>query len=337
MKLKNIYTILAATMVGLMGVSSCDNYLGIDDDRDNCGYDFNLTYRVNLDTNKDEEIENWLYAPADMYVRAALQKEWDDIFRAYSKDLITSFFKLDEDHLDKQENYNDFESKEKSYMIFLDYKRYRNITIANTGQENAMTLSVGDNSKSVKLQANGGEIMQNQHVGVFTGRADIEAGVTESNAYVVNLYQVNCAAALVLDTLGAKIDNARIEILGMANAFNVADSTFFYSENTIVEGRLLNVSGSDNKRICYYTLSLPSRDQALKVGDPIWRMNVYVTLPDGTITKNELEVYSRLRAGFVKIIKAKVQPNGVLEITDTDVGASFKLDWKSGSEFTPDL
>ncbi len=337
MKAKNIFTILAITMAGTTLLCSCDNYLGIDDDRDDCGYDFNLTYRVNLNTNKDEEIENKLYAPADTYVRAALQKEWDNIFRAYSKDLNISFFKLPEDNLEKQENYNDFDSHEKSYMIFLDHKLYNNIAIGNAGQETAMTLTTGDNSKSVRLQVNGATAMQNQYVGVFTGRERLEAGLTEKNNHIVNLYQVNCAAALVLDTLDAQINSARIEVQGMAEAFNVADSTFIFKDDAIVEGRQISVSGADNHRLCYYTLNFPSHDQAQKEGDPVWRMNVYVSLPDGTTTKNELSVYARLRAGFCKIIKARALPNGALEITDTDVGASFKLDWNPGSEFNPSL
>ena len=337
MKVKFIYTFLAASVVGLAGICSCDNYLGIDDDRDDCGYDFNLTYRLNLNTNKDEEISSKLYSPADTYVRAALQSEWDNIFRAYSKDLSLSFFKMTEDIITKQETHNDFESNEKSYQIFLDNKHNRNLALGNTGQEPAITTTIGDNSKSARLQANGSTTMENQHVGLFTGRANLEAGENENNSYLVNLYQTNSSAALVLDTLDAQITNARIEVLDMASSFNISDSIYTYTDNTIVEGRQLNITGNDNHRLCYYAVCFPSRDQALTDGAPFWRMNVYVSLPNGTITKNELKVYARLRAGHVKIIKAKAYPNGTLEITDAEVGASITLDWKPGGEYNPDL
>ena len=335
MKVKNIFTTLAAALVGMAAVCSCDNYLGIDDDRDDCGYDFNITYRVNLDTNKDEEISNKLYAPADAFVRAALQSEWNNIFRAYSKDLNLSFYKMTEDVLDKQETYNDFDSNEKSYTIFLDNKKYRHLALGNTGQETAVTTTVGDNSTSSKLQSKGGLSMENQHVGLFTGRADLEAGVTKDNNYIVNLYQANSSAALVLDTIDAQIVSVRMEMEGMASTFNIADSTYTYNDASIVEGRQLNISAADSYRLCYYAVSFPSHDKAQSTDEPVWRMNVYVELPDGTTTKNELKVYSRLRAGYVKIIKAKVYPDGALEITDADIGASVMLDWKEGGTYNP--
>ena len=319
----------------MAAVCSCDNYLGIDDDRDDCGYDFNITYRVNLDTNKDEEISNKLYAPADAFVRAALQSEWNNIFRAYSKDLNLSFYKMTEDNLDKQETYNDFDSNEKSYTIFLDNKLYRHLALGNTGQETAVTTTVGNNSASSKLLSNGGAYMANQHVGLFTGRADLEAGVTKDNSYLVNLYQANSSAALVLDTLGAQIVGVSMDLEGMASAFNISDSTYSFTDGAIVNGRQLDVTAPGNYRLCSYAVCFPSRDKALSTDEPVWKMNVYVTLPDGTTTKNELKVYSRLRAGYVKIIKAKVYPNGALEITDADIGASVMLDWKEGGTYNP--
>ena len=337
MKVKNIFTTLAAALVGLAAVCSCDNYLGIDDDRDDCGYDFNITYRVNLNTNKDEEISNKLYAPADAYVRAALQKEWDNIFRAYSKDLNLSFFKQTEDYLDKQETYNDFDSNEKSYTIFLDYKKYRHLALGNTGQEEAVTTNLAEKSTAAQLVAKGSKSMENQHVGLFTGRADLEAGVTKDNNYLVNLYQANSSAALVLDTIDAQISGVRMELEDMASVFNISDSTYSYTNGAIVAGRQLDISATENHRLCYYAVCFPSRDTATSDDKAVWRMNVYVELPDGTTTKNELKVYSRLRAGYVKIIKAKVYPNGALEITDAEVGASVMLDWKEGGSYNPDL
>ena len=83
MKVKSLFTCLAAILLTVVTAASCDNYLGIDDDLDDCGYNYNITYRLNLITNMDEEIDYVLYAPADAYVKEALRTEWGKIFREY--------------------------------------------------------------------------------------------------------------------------------------------------------------------------------------------------------------------------------------------------------------
>jgi hypothetical protein len=334
MKVKSLFTCLAVILLTVVSVCSCDNYLGIDDDLDDCGYNYNITYRLNLITNMDEEIDYVLYAPADAYVKEALRTEWGKIFREYGNDLNLSFYHGAQNDRAFEETHQ-MNAREASYTIYLEEKTYRNLAIANVGQDPAVESDNMDNATTATLQTAGGEAMQSHTAGIFTGRADLNA-TAQDNDFLVNLYIANSAAAIVVDTTGYDVKDIRIAIDDMAESFNANDSTYNHTARKYVVGKQLAVDNPDNKRVCLYGVCFPSPDRMLGSSE-LWHMRVYVTLANGSVTENVLSIHTPLKAGFTKILKSNITENGVLEMVDTQVGVSFTLDWKEGGSYNPGL
>ena len=84
--------------------------------------------------------------------------------------------------------------------------------------------------------------------------------------------------------------------------------------------------------MCYTAVAFPSSEAADKDGN-FWQMKVYVQLPNGKITESVLSVTNPLRAGTLKVIKAKMQDDGsVLPQANTQVSAIVTIDRKKGGE-----
>ena len=66
-------------------------------------------------------------------------------------------------------------------------------------------------------------------------------------------------------------------------------------------------------------------------------MDIYADMPNGSITKTVLTLSEALKAGDIKVIRVKVNDDGGISTTDSNVGASVTLDWKKGGEYNPDL
>ena len=71
--------------------------------------------------------------------------------------------------------------------------------------------------------------------------------------------------------------------------------------------------------------------------DSYWTIQLYVTLPDGSITENLLYVREPLKAGELKVVKVRLKEQGEVEAVSVDVGVSVTLDWKPGGEYHPEL
>ena len=68
----------------------------------------------------------------------------------------------------------------------------------------------------------------------------------------------------------------------------------------------------------------------MEAADALWELHIYVTTASGSVTENILYVKSPLRAGQLKVIKARAFTNGSLESEDTSVAVSVRLDWSEG-------
>jgi hypothetical protein len=71
--------------------------------------------------------------------------------------------------------------------------------------------------------------------------------------------------------------------------------------------------------------------------EPLWEWRLYVRTADGTVTESLLKVLTPLRAGQLKILKAKVFDTGIVTVDDPTVGVSVTLDWHQGSSHEIEL
>ena len=175
--------------------------------------------------------------------------------------------------------------------------------------------------------------------GVFSARAHMDIKEGEDQRFNVNLYMANCAASLVLDTLGSKVKDIKVYAAGFATAFDVADSMYRFQHTPVIRADKIEVT-EPGSEVCFATVNFPSRVPELKaVGneETFWQFRVYCTLPDGTITETKLSVKHPLLPAKLDILKAKVYGNGALEPGDHTVGVDVNIDWRPGMDHEIDM
>lgn len=325
--LKNISLWLCLLLTGSLTSCICDT---IKEDLDDCGKDFTINYTLRLVTNIETELNTVLSTEADQDIADALREALTDhIFREFAEDVNLSFYNTSGNQELLQQEEHMMNAGEASYTIYLPARDYTHLAVANIAGAQTVTLQGDDRCPDSKLVQQRGDTIDSHATGIFTARVPMDVVSNENQDFLVPLYMANCAAAIVIDTTGVCARDVRTYINNVGDAFNVNDSTYNYSSNSIIRMNGVTLP-ADSKKICNYGVCFPSTD------DGKWEIRSYVTLDDGTITETILTIDTPLQAGQLKIIKVKLNNDGSLTpTTDSEVGVSVTLDWNSGNIYNP--
>lgn len=315
--------LVAATML----LSSCSI---IDEDLDDCGINNKIVYRLKLITNIQTELDQQLGSADERPVANALRQSLNGIFTDMAHDIDLSFYNTD--NIREKHEQHIMNASQAEYVVYLPERDYRNLAVANITNATNVTLESDDNTPTtMKLLQQQGDTIDSHTTGMFTARKTIEVcNCTES--FNVELYMANSCAALVVDTAGVGIRGMKVLTQDFATSFAVSDSTYAYQANPLI--RSVEVPTNGQPYTCHYAVSFPSR-HTRSYG--LFRIKAYVTLPDGTTTENIITVEQPLLAGYLKIIKMKMKPNGSLTPLSQDVGVSVTLNWKQGGTYEPEV
>ena len=302
----------------------------IDENLDDCGVNNKMVYRLKLITNIQTELDEQLSSPEEQHVADALKESLKTIFTDKAHDIDLSFYNSDNTREKHEQHIMDASQAE--YVVYLPERDYRNLAVANMADATNVRLESDDYTPStMKLQQQQGDTIDSHSTGMFTARKIIEVcNCTES--FNVELYMANSCAALVVDTAGVGIRGMKVLTQDFATSFAVSDSTYAYQANPLI--RSVEVPTNGQPYTCHYAVSFPSRHTR---SDGLFRIKAYVTLPDGTTTENIITVEQPLMAGYLKIIKMKMKPNGSLTPLSQDVGVSVTLNWKQGGTYEPEI
>ena len=320
----------AALVVGLAACSS------IDEDLSDCGKQYEMEYELQLVTNLETELDNQLTTQTEQRVADALRNHLANIFTDFARDVDLSFYDTGKEasllHYENQP----MNDSEKSYTLFLPARDYRHLALANLQNNSWVSVTDGDNRDTQTLVQKQGETIESHETGIFTARADLEVQDDKDQAFHVDLYMSNSAAALVIDNPdGVEVKDIKVYATGFATEFNVNDSTYTFVDNPpLVHAQQVD-TGTDDM-LCFCSVNFPSRDQA-EGDEPLWQFIVYVTLADGSVIKSVLDVKEPLQAGQIKVVKAQLQADGSLQPVSAEVGVSITLDWKEGGSYNSDL
>ena len=319
----------------------------IDEDNSDCGLDNKIVYRLKLRTNIQTELETQLGTEEERPVAQALSSSLSGIFTDWAHDISLSFYDTD-DKLYKTEKHT-MDASQAEYVVYLPERDYRNLVVANIAEAENIRPLDDTHPDDMKLQYdNLTDTLDSHTTALFTARQVIEVcGCTET--YYVDLYMANSCAALVVDTTGMDIRGIKVFTQDCATSFAVADSTYAFAANPIVRSTEIPLPGLH--RTCHYAVSFPSRNntgaaasavsqaptRADSQAEAFFRIKAYVTLPNGSVTENIISVEQPLLAGYLKIIKMKMKPDGSLTPESHDVGVSVTLDWKQGGTYEPEI
>ena len=327
----------------------------IDDDLDNCTQ---LDYELQLITNMTTEVQTQLTAETDVSVASVLRAHLSDIFTDYAHDVDLSFYDTKGDSARLHHDEHIMDANQHSYTLYIPRQKYMHLAVANIVDDPLIDLMYDDRCYTAQvalrdLATSRGatsipDTIDSQTTGLFTARQLMEMIEGINQTFNVKLYMANCAAALVMDPQGHSTDGIKVYTTGFATAFNIADSSYVFSNpSPIVRTKLLHRE-SENDNLTFCSVTFPSREPlatrtVIETEEPfiaqpdenaLWELRVYVPQSDGTITETVLRVKEPLRAGQLKIIKCRIGSNGGIEVDggSSEVSTSVTLDWKDGLE-----
>ena len=329
-------------MMGLL-LSACWLIVGcsvIDDDLTGC-YDNNqykMDYQLRLVTNMTTELQTQLTTMTELSVAGSLETHLKKIFSDFAHDVDLSFYDTEGTLERLQHNQHIMDANQQSYTLTLPMRKYKHLAVANITNNDVVELANDETCNSSQLlQADAVEGVISSHTtGLFTARQPMEVLEGIDQTFNVRLYMANSSVTLVLDPKGHSFSNIKVYATGFAQAFNINDSSYVYTDNPpLVVAQQLE---TDNDLLCFCSVNFPSRDAVSDAtraeGNPsLWQFKVYLTKPDGTVTETVMGISEPLKAGDLKIIKGELDDDGAVKTHDSSVGISVTLDWNSGGNY----
>ena len=331
----------------------------IDDDLSVCGNDYELDYELRLVTNMTTEIQTQLSTETELNLAQALRTHLSDVFTDFAHDVDLSFYDTQGDSLRLQHDEHIMDANQASYTLYLPMRHYMHLAVANIVDNPLVDLvnderchtarlaRIGTPSASPVLRSASGESVQSHTTGIFTARQSMDVLEGVDQQFNVHLFMANCAAVLVVDTIGSGLRDMKVVATGFATGFNIADSAFIYSDNPPLV--IANPVKAENEgEMAFCTVSFPSREPEesdattrviIETTDPfvaptakesLWEFRIYTTNHDGSTTESILYIRRPLRAGQLMIIKVKAHPDGSVTSDDQTVGVSVTLNWNEG-------
>ena len=342
--MKNKWYIAVCSLVLATALTTSCDALRIDEDLSDCKADFHVSYSVTLRTNLRTQIQTVLRSRFETEVADLLEDSLRNIFREYAHDVDLSFY------IQNSRSYHDskvMDANQATYELELPANDYRHLALANIDEEKDVDVVQPQWADRSYLTQEGGDVILGHHTGLFSARRDMDIVGNQNQTFDVTLYMVNCASILVLRTDLEKnvvYKDCQVYSSDFADGFMVNDSTFTFGKDQMIHD--FRVTTPPVEREVFYAVSFPSHDtaeeaQASRADNPsgqtgaqdeerIWRKYVYVTLPDGTVTRTVINVREPLQAGQIYIIYAYMRPDGSIFSPNVEVSTSVTLKWKDG-------
>lgn len=323
--MKKLYNTLLASVMTISLITSLSSC--IDEDMSDCGKEYKIQYNLQLNTQINTVIDVDLNLIEEQEIAARLKQALSKVFTDHAHDNDLSFFVGEE--LSHHEA-NKMGANSVSYTIYLPRNDYQNLSLANTGSARNVKITGANACKSLALEQEQKDTIDSHNIGLFTSRLTINEADFEHDLQTT-LYMANCAAAVVINQQEVKPTELWGFVEGMATHFLVNDSIYSTSRNTIVRAKRINEASSASAQThdALYAVSFPSSKAE-------WRYHIIVKV-NGKYTETILTLNEPLKAGRLKLIKAKLKPDGSLVVTNASVGVSVKLDWKPGGSHDIDI
>jgi len=339
------------TLLVLSGAAVLTGCGLIDDDLSDCETECDLHYEVRLVTNMAAEIRSRLGEEADAPVASALRERMQDVFSDDARDIDLDFYDVIRgeaagDSLRRHHGRHMLSGSEGRFSFYLPAQEYMHLAVANLAEHDPVTLTEDEACHAVRLAQEVRDTVPSHPSALFTARLPMRVHETGPEHFNATLYMVNCATALIIDTLGSHVRKLEAYTSGFATGFQVCDSVYTFDNKPFTKAERLEFPGTES--VGFFTVNFPSPDtrtgtrtvidtEAPFVSDPgtkpLWNYWLYATLPDGTVTRNQLLVYNPLRAGQLRILRVRLYPNGSVEDPgEPTVGLSVTLDWNQGMD-----
>ena len=320
-------------LYGMAALSGCRL---IDEDLRACSTDYTLDYELSIVTNITTEIQTALDVETDVNVAQALEEYLAPVFAPRAHDVDLSFYDVESPMERLHHEYHIMDAGQTSYTLSIPVRNYMHLAVANLEDNPVVSLTGEGHYHTACLHQQDVDAVPSHKKGIYMARLAMDIHEGESQEFEVNLHMVNSAVAVVLDTLDSWVKGIQVFTSGMATDFDLADSTYRFERNTLVQAN--QVEAENPQEVCYTAVSFPSRNTLVKAEEAVlWEVQLYITLFDGSVTRACLQMEEPLEPGALKVVKAKLSDQGIPTPNSATVGVSVQLDWKPGMDFEPFL
>lgn len=336
-------TVAAAGLLVAAALTGCTL---IDEDTSKCNNQARLTYELRLDPEIVQELEDELDLHADEDIRAMLKGYIDGVFTNYARDVDLFFYDTEEPMSCLRSMSEAMNSSSNTYAISMPVRSYMHTAVTNVKVSENVHIVEQERYPTAQLEhMKSGDCYAPQKSGLFSAHRRLDIGEKPNQRFRIRLNMVNSATALILDTGKAtEVTDIRVVVEGMATGFNLADSTFVFTDGAVFSTEEFSIG----YKHCYAAVHFPSHlseadleaqgETGTRASEPAydphkpWHWIVYATLQDGTVTRSILEMSPSVLAGQLKIRNAFVKDRG--EVGSNEVGLSIdvQLDWREGPD-----
>ena len=356
----------------------------IDDRQKDCPEDMSLTCSVSLVSNKDEEMNDKLGTLHDLPLRAALEDYLSDVFVEDAHDVEMLFY--DQRRRGKM-TYREsvvMDAEQGVFSLRVPASDYRVAAAANLSAVPMLSLQNEDDGYALALvqKSSNGRVPSHPSA-VYAARQRMLVRDRDEQQFDLHFHMANAAAVVALNCDSCEVKSLRATFSGLADSFKILDSAYTFDQQYELEAKLIDASpyvnssetgGEEADRflydifwerwtrlpllVCAVGFPSPSVGSAVVGTYPIiWTINLYATLADGTVTRNEIYIGKPLESSQLMIVKGWLTANGSFMNTpphppyipgpdpefpeqpsdSTVVGVNVMLNWTEGMTQTPDL
>ena len=355
----------------------------IDDRQKDCPEDMSLTCSVSLVSNKDEEMNDKLGTLHDLPLRAALEDYLSDVFVEDAHDVEMLFY--DQRRRGKM-TYREsvvMDAEQGVFSLRVPASDYRVAAAANLSAVPTLSLQNEDDGYALALvQKSSNGRVPSHPAAVYAARQRMLVRDRDEQQFDLHFHMANAAAVVALNCDSCEVKSLRATFSGLADSFKILDSAYTFDQQYELEAKLIDASpyvnssetgGEEADRflydifwerwtrlpllVCAVGFPSPSVGSAVVGTYPIiWTINLYATLADGTVTRNEIYIGKPLESSQLMIVKGWLTANGSFmntpphppyipgpdvdpdqPVDSTVVGVTVMLNWTEGMTQTPDL
>lgn len=343
-----------------------------------------LTCTINLVNQNEQELNENLGTLHDRPLREALEDYLSNVFVSESHDVELLFYDQRSRGKMTFRQKEVMDAEQKVFTVNVPASDYRVAGVSNLSVVPMVSLQDETVSSAVSLvQKSSGKISSHPSA-VFTSRQRILVRDKDDQAFEMHFYMANAAAALLLNRDSCDVKSIRAEYIGLADTFKVIDSTYSFDQGAVVKADNIDVEPMGRMAVSERGMlmatnsflfdtfwemwtktplmvcgvgfpSLNVSSEVIGIYPRIWTIDLYVTLSDNSVTRNQIYIGRPLVAGSLMIIKGWICANGSFTPrpehepynpgTGTDepeqpsdstvVGVNVTLKWKDGTEYNP--
>ena len=328
----------ATALLLLLTMQSCSY---IDDDRSDCENTYSLTYQLEVVSNINMQLSEQLKVDAGSMTLKTLDKYFQSVLQPTTTEARLGFYPIGGNPIFFN---RDIEGQRTAFSIAIPANNYRHIAVIGQSDP-SIFLTDSAKASTVRLTQFLRDTVDSHVQAVMAGTLDMNVLGNQNQSWQVDLYPADAGVAVVMKR-NAKVQRLRVFLADLATSFTPDDSTWHWDHTSLVRTVPVDVSGTDSIAYCGVAFPSHAATTAAKAIIPaatraddnaLWHVVILADMPDGTVTRTVLSLSDALRAGDIRVIRVRVNDNGGISTTDSNVGASVTLDWKKGGEYNPEL